>query len=51
MKKVLGIIMQNTPTPENHINEIFRETNLPQIIKVAFHYLDEELEKIMTTLI
>ena len=52
-EKDLGVIVQNTLSPEKHINKIFGKTyNMLQNIDFAFHYLDEEMmKKILCTLI
>ena len=52
-EKDLGIIIQDTLTPEKHINKLFGETyRLLQNIRVAFHYLDGDMmSKIIKTLI
>ena len=52
-EKDLGITVQDTLTPEKHINRIFGETyNLLQNIRRAFHYMDRDMMcKIIKTLI
>ena len=52
-EKDLGIIIQNTLSPEKHINKVFGKTyNMLQNIGLAFHYLDEGMmNKIICTLI
>ena len=52
-EKDLGVIIQNTLSPEKHINRIFGKTyNMLQNIGLAFNYLDEEMmKKILCTLI
>ena len=45
--------MQDTLSPEKHINSIFRTTyGILTNIRVAFHYMDEDMmRKIITTMI
>ena len=52
-EKDLGVIVQNTLSPEKHINRIFGKTyNMLQNVGLAFHYLDEGMMKrILCTLI
>ena len=52
-EKDLGITIQDSLTPEKHVNKLFGETyRLLQNIRVAFHYLDKEMmSKIIKTLI
>lgn len=52
-EKDLRVIIQDTLTPEKHINEMFGETySLLQNISAVFHYLDGNMmKKIMTTLV
>ena len=49
----LGVMIQDTLSPEKHINGIFRSTyNLLANIRVAFNYLDKEMmKKIITSII
>ena len=45
-EKDLGVIIQDNLFPDKHINKIVRETySLLKNIRVAFHYLDEEMVK------
>jgi len=45
-EKDLGVIIQDNLSPDKHINKIVRETySLLKNIRVAFHYLDEEMVK------
>ena len=45
-EKDLGVIIQDNLSPNKHINKIVRETySLLKNIRVAFHYLDEEMVK------
>ena len=52
-EKDLGVTIQDSLSPEEHIDNIFRTTyNLLVNVKVAFHYMDREMmRKIITTLI
>ncbi len=52
-EKDLGVIIQDTLSPEKHINGIFGSTyNLLANIRVAFNYLDKEMmKKIITHMI
>ncbi len=50
-EKDLGIKMQNTLSPEKHINKLFRETHkMLQNIK-DINFMDKEMKKIITTMI
>ncbi len=51
-EKDLGVTMQDTLSPEKHINKLFGETcRMIQNIRVSFHYMDKEtMKKIITTL-
>ena len=52
-EKDLGVIIQDTLTPERHISEIFGSTyRMLMNIRVAFHYMDKAMmKKIITTMI
>ena len=52
-EKDLGVVIQDTLSPERHINQIFGSTYRTLTnIKVAFHYMDKDmLKKILTSMI
>ena len=52
-EKDLGVVIQDTLTPEQHISEIFGKTyRMLTNVKVAFHYMDKDMmKKIIVTMI
>ena len=52
-EKYLGVVIQDTLSPERHINQLFGSTyRMLTNIRVAFHYMDKDMmKKILTNMV
>ena len=52
-EKDLGLVIQDTLSPERHINQLFGSTyRMLTNIRVAFHYMDKDvMKKILTSMV